>query len=159
LNSKVHKENIEIAKKTKLETENIAKPSNVATFKRPCSPSENTSVNKKIKGILKNSTQTVSQTNSNLPEDFFDDKMEQTNGASAPIQKLENKNSIVNTNVDVQDVEVEEEKEKEKETETEKGKETQKEKAKDPNPAALPEGFFDDPVMDAKVNQTEMNKI
>ncbi|RLU23177.1 hypothetical protein DMN91_005455 [Ooceraea biroi] len=146
LNSKVHKENIELAKRTKLETENTARPSNtIPPFKRPCSPSEHTSVNKKIKGILKNSTQTVPKTSSNLPADFFDNNSEQTNSGSVPIQKLKNKTSVVNTNADVQNMEVKEEKEKEKE----------KEKVKDPNQAALPEGFFDDPVMDAKVRNVE----
>jgi len=60
------------------------------------------------------------------------------NGASVLTEKLESKerDSTVNT-TDIQHVE-EEEKEKEKE------------KVKDTNLAALPEGFFDDPVMDAK---------
>jgi len=138
LNSKVHKDNVILAKKTKLETESTVKTSNVQTFKRPSSPSQNTSSNKKIKGILKNSSQPAVQTKLNLPADFFDDNSKQVNGASALTQKLESKerDSTVNT-TDIQYVE-EEEKEKEKE------------KVKDTNLAALPEGFFDDPVMDAK---------
>lgn len=136
----MHKDNVALAKKTKLETENTAKTSNVQTFKRPPSPSQNTSANKKIKGILKNSSQPVVQAKSNLPADFFDDNSKQVNGTSALTQKLESKekDSTVNTTVNTQHVE-EEEKEKEKE------------KVKDTNPATLPEGFFDDPVMDAKV--------
>ncbi|XP_012522076.1 zinc finger protein 830 [Monomorium pharaonis] len=143
LNSKVHKDNVVLAKQTKLETENTVKASNVQTFKRPPSPSQNTSANKKIKGILKNSTQPVSQVNLNLPADFFDDNSKQVNSASAITQKLESKerDSVVNT-VDIQHVE-EEEKEKEKD------------KVKDTNLAVLPEGFFDDPVMDAKVRNVE----
>ncbi|XP_020282302.1 zinc finger protein 830 [Pseudomyrmex gracilis] len=140
LNSKVHKENVALAKKTKLETE--SKPSNVTTFKRPPSPIEETS-NKKIKGILKNSNQPAVQAKSSLPADFFDNNPKQINGSkpiipSAPTQ--ESKDSMVEVDM-VEAEEVEEEKEKEK--------------AKDSNLATLPEGFFDDPVMDAKVRNVE----
>lgn len=143
LNSKAHKDNVALAKKTKLEPESPVMTPNVQTFKRPPSPSQNTSVNKKIKGILKNSSQSVVQAKSNLPADFFDDNSKQVNGASALMQKLESKerDSTVHT-TDTQHVE-EEEKEKEKE------------KVKDTNLATLPEGFFDDPVMDAKVRNVE----
>jgi len=128
-----------LANRTKFKIDNIgSNSSNLTVFKRSCSPSKITSKNKKVKGILKNSAQIMAQTKS---EDFFDIDKQETNNASTPIQKLENKNSIVNTNADTQHVEVEEKKEKEKE------------KIKDPNPAALPEGFFDDPVMDAKVSE------
>ncbi|KYQ46442.1 hypothetical protein ALC60_14538 [Trachymyrmex zeteki] len=142
LNSKVHKDNVALAKKTKLETESTINVSNVQTFKRPPSPSNN-SPNKKIKGILKNSSQPVVQVKSNLPADFFDDNSEQVNNPSVLTQKLESKEKdpIVNT-TDVQHAK-EEEKEKEKE------------KVKDMNQAVLPEGFFDDPVMDAKVRNVE----
>lgn len=137
LNSKIHKENIALAKKTKLEVENKVKTSNVTSFKRPLSPSANTSVNKKIKGILKNNSQPIMQTKTSLPPDFFDNDSKQVNGGpSSEIQKLENKDSIPST-TDIQSMEVEEEKEKEK--------------IKDTNISILPEGFFDDPVMDAKV--------
>lgn len=137
LNSKMHKDNVSLTKKTKLET-NIKTPQ--TTFKRPLSPPQDISTNKKIKGILKNSSQPVVQAKSNLPADFFDDNSKQVNSASAPTQKLENKDreSTVNT-TDTQHTE-EEEKEKEK--------------VKDMNSAILPEGFFDDPVMDAKVRLT-----
>jgi len=133
LNSKVHKDNVTLAKKTKLES--IVKTPNIQTFKRPPSPSQDTSTNKKIKGILKNSSPTIVQVKSNLPADFFDDDLKQINSTSALMQKLESKDrdTVVNT-MDAQHVEEEE-----------------KEKVKDTNPAILPEGFFDDPVMDAKV--------
>lgn len=135
LNSKIHKENIALAKKTKLETEDTVKASNVPTFKRPPSPSQSTSVNKKIKGILKNSSQPIIQTKSSLPADFFDHKLEQVNGGSISMQKLKSKESVTTNTTDTQSTEIEEE----------------EEKAKDTNLAVLPEGFFDDPVMDAKV--------
>ncbi|XP_025987074.1 zinc finger protein 830 isoform X3 [Solenopsis invicta] len=142
LNSKVHKDNVTLAKKTKLETESTVKTSNVQTFKRPPSPSQNTSANKKIKGILKNSNQPVVQVKSTLPADFFDDNSKQVNVASTGMQKLENKER--DSTVSAMEIQhVEEEKEKEKE------------KIKDINPATLPEGFFDDPVMDAKVRNVE----
>ncbi|XP_032680394.1 zinc finger protein 830 [Odontomachus brunneus] len=143
LNSKTHKENIAVAKKTKLETESMVKTSNVTVFKRPLSPSQNSSANKKIKGILKNSNQPVAQTKSSLPADFFDSDSKQVNGGpSSATQKKESKDSTVSI-IDVSSIEAEEEKEKEKE------------KVKDTNVSVLPEGFFDDPVMDAKVRNVE----
>lgn len=149
LNSKVHKDNVALAKKTKLETESTVKTPNVQTFKRPPSPSQNTPASKKLKGILKNSSQPVVQAKSSLPADFFDDNSKQVNGVSALTQKLESKesDSVVNA-ADTQHAE-EEEKEKKKEKE--------KEKVKDTN-LALPEGFFDDPIMDAKV-RLRKNKL
>lgn len=137
LNSKMHKDNVTLAKKTKLE--NPVKTPNIQTFKRPLSPTQDTSTSKKIKGILKNSSQPVVQTKSNLPADFFDDNSKQVNGASAPMQKSESKDK--DPTVNTMDVKHMEEEEKEKE----------KEKIKDVNLPILPEGFFDDPVMDAKV--------
>lgn len=134
LNSKIHKENIVLAKKTKLETQNTMRTSDSPIFKRPSSPSQNAPANKKIKSILKNSSQPIAQTKSGVPADFFDSNVNQLNGGSASMQKLESKESVANT-LDVQSIEVEEE----------------KEKVKDTNVATLPEGFFDDPVMDAKV--------
>lgn len=143
LNSKAHKENVALAKKTKLETESTVKTPSVQTFKRPPSPSQNTSASKKIKGILKNSSQPVIQAKSSLPADFFDDKSKEINVTSALKQEIESKerDSTVNNTVNTTDIPHVEEEEKEKE----------KEKVKDTNSAALPEGFFDDPVMDAKV--------
>lgn len=135
LNSKVHKENIISAKKTKLETENIMKTSNAPSFKRPSSPVQNTPVTKKIKGILKNSSQPVVQTKPSLPADFFDNNSKQSNDKSISTTQKQEKKDLTSVTTDVQSMEVEEE----------------KEKVKDTNPAVLPEGFFDDPVMDAKV--------
>ncbi|XP_011863259.1 PREDICTED: zinc finger protein 830 isoform X2 [Vollenhovia emeryi] len=141
LNSKAHKDNVVLAKKTKLEPESAVRTPNVQPFKRPISPSQDTSASKKIKGILKTSSQPVVQARSNLPADFFDNNSKQVNGASAPAQKSASKDGdpAVNT-ADVQH--------------TEEG-EKEKEKVRDTNPAVLPEGFFDDPVMDAKVRNVE----
>ena len=142
LNSKTHKENITLAKKAKLETD-TPKPA-AHTFKRPTSPSQESSASKKIKGILKNSLTHLSQVASNLPSDFFDSTCKQSNGipsnASATIQRSENDKQLINDK-ESKNAEIEEEKE------TEKNKDT--------NQPVLPEGFFDDPVLDAKVRNVE----
>lgn len=134
LNSKIHRENVILAKTTKLETESTTRLSNILPFKRSASPSQDISVNKKIKGILKNFNLSEVQTKSNLPIDSFHNNLKQMNSVS--MQKIENKDSTAST-ADIQHMEVEEE------------------KAKDTNPTVLPEGFFDDPVMDAKVRNVE----
>lgn len=134
LNSKIHKESITTAKRTKLEAEGAVKVSTVPVFKRPLSPTENkTVVNKKIRGILKNSNQPAMQDESSLPTGFFDSKPQSINSEDISMPNLRNKDSVPSI-ADVESMEVREE-----------------EKAKDINPAVLPEGFFDDPVMDAKV--------
>ncbi|XP_043802895.1 zinc finger protein 830 isoform X2 [Apis laboriosa] len=111
LNSKTHKENVIQAKKTKLETDSTK----IQIHKRSSSPSQESSTNKKIKSILKNSIQSA-QIPSNLSSNFFDNPSKQ----------------------DIKNIEVEEEKEK-----------------KDTNQQSLPEGFFDDPILDAKVRNVE----
>ncbi|XP_017797188.1 PREDICTED: zinc finger protein 830 [Habropoda laboriosa] len=141
LNSKSHKESIALAKKTKLETDT----SKVQTFKRPSSPSQEASANKKIKGILKNSTTQSAQVLSNLPPDFFDNSSKPSNGTiplstSVIVKVSENDKELVHEK-DVKSTENEEEKEKEK--------------SKDITQPALPEGFFDDPILDAKVRNVE----
>ncbi|XP_070157269.1 zinc finger protein 830 [Polyergus mexicanus] len=134
LNSKIHRENVILAKTIKLETESTTRLSNILPFKRSASPSQDISVNKKIKGILKNSNLSEVQIKSNLPIDFFHNNLKQMNSVS--MQKVENKDSTTST-TDIQHIEIEEE------------------KARDTNPTVLPEGFFDDPVMDAKVRNVE----
>lgn len=133
LNSKIHKENMTLAKTTKLETQSTTRTSNVLPFKRPLSPSQDIFVNKKIKKILKNSNLKEVQAKSILPVDFFHNNLKQVNGIF--MQKLESKDSTVSV-ADIQYLEAEEE------------------KIKDTNLTVLPEGFFDDPVMDAKVRLT-----
>ncbi|CAL1683925.1 unnamed protein product [Lasius platythorax] len=138
LNSKIHRENVTLAKTIKLETESTARTSNILPFKRPSSPSQDIFANKKVKGILKNSKPEV-QTKSDLPIDFFHNNLKTVKCASvngASMQKLENEDSIAST-ADIQHMEAEEE------------------KVKDTNLTVLPEGFFDDPVMDAKVRNVE----
>ncbi|KAJ8938318.1 hypothetical protein NQ314_011530 [Rhamnusium bicolor] len=76
INAKQHKQNVELAKKLKERTNNFT-----TLLKRPLTPPLPDIPEKKVKGILKNSTKTVledsnnsSKTNNNLPEDFFDSK-------------------------------------------------------------------------------------
>ncbi|XP_076239436.1 zinc finger protein 830 [Calliopsis andreniformis] len=143
VSSKSHKENIVLAKKTKLETD--TPKITVQTFKRPKSPSQETPANKKIKGILKNSSTNITQTISTLPSDFFDNASNQSNGnislnVSVMKPRSETDKELINDK-ESKNVEIEDEKEKEK--------------SKDISQAVLPEGFFDDPIMDAKVRNVE----
>ncbi|XP_015590017.1 zinc finger protein 830 [Cephus cinctus] len=141
LNSKMHKDNIALAKKTKLEPENVPKVL-PATLKRPSSPAHEHTESKKIKSILKNGTQPSSRSQGNLPADFFDKAPSvSTDSTSLQISNIKVKldNSVSNDNTESQKVEVDQD----------------KDKAKDPSQAALPEGFFDDPIMDAKVRNVE----
>ncbi|XP_012147606.2 zinc finger protein 830 [Megachile rotundata] len=144
LNSKTHKENIILAKKTKLETESPTVTTH--TFKRPVSPVQEPGANKKIKGILKNATVKSAQVPSNLPVDFFDNPSKQ--GLTVPLNTTVIKRGSEN------DKEIAQEKEfKNGEAEEENDKET--ERGKDANQPVLPEGFFDDPILDAKVRNVE----
>ncbi|KAG7212997.1 hypothetical protein KM043_002335 [Ampulex compressa] len=142
LNSKTHKENIALAKRGKSEAENAPKPV-APVFKRPPSPHQEATANKKIKGILKKSVLQSADASANLPADFFDSAAKQpvsgiTSIPSATMHKLENNVDSVN-NIESKTMEVDE----------------GKEKGKDGNQTVLPEGFFDDPVMDAKVRNVE----
>lgn len=145
LNSKMHKENIELAKKTKLEGDHVPK-SNIQSHKRALSPFQEPSTTKKVKSILKNP---MAQS-SNLPQDFFDNsKPSKQNTLCFPVamhnsgENREFKSVEPNNIKKLSDHEIEMEKEKEKD------------KGKDTNQTILPEGFFDDPVMDAKVRNVE----
>lgn len=138
LNSKSHKENILSAKKTKLETDTTKVHTGL---KRSTSPSQESSANKKIKGILKANKTQSTQVSSALPSDFFDKPSKQVNGtarSNAVAQKSESKKEVASEK-DVKNVETEEE----------------KDRNKDASQIQLPEGFFDDPVLDAKVRNVE----
>ncbi|XP_059611577.1 zinc finger protein 830 [Phlebotomus argentipes] len=129
INAKVHKENVEKAKKLKEDTQNFQMPA-----KRPAPPSASADPQpaKKLKGILKNPNppsqgqQVVSggekQPSNSLPSDFFDSS------------KGKSKSQTPDKAQDA-------------------------EEKMDAEPAAkeetLPEGFFDDPVKDAKARNQE----
>lgn len=126
VNAKLHKENVEKAKKLKEQTHNFQVPA-----KRPA-PAADPQPAKKLKGILKNANTPAtrpqvplgesSRSSNSLPGDFFD-----TGKGKSGSQ------------------------------EGEKPKETQEEMEVDTSgkEEALPEGFFDDPVKDAKARNQE----
>ncbi|KAG6795574.1 zinc finger protein [Apis mellifera caucasica] len=87
----------------------------------------------------------LSQIPSNLSSNFFDNPSKEANNTklsntSVITTRLENDKEFV-VEKDIKNIEVEEEKEKEKN--------------KDTNQQSLPEGFFDDPILDAKVRNVE----
>ena len=134
LNSKSHKENLASAKKSLIEK---SKPVAVA-IKRPNSPIRDSSSSKKVKGILKNTPTT--KTGSNLPADFFDAPFK----TPLPVASLAVSKRFEDAAMP-----------RPPKTQDNGGsKEADEEKDK-ANPASLPEGFFDDPIMDAKVRQVE----
>ncbi|XP_063994229.1 zinc finger protein 830 isoform X1 [Diachasmimorpha longicaudata] len=135
LNSKSHKENV-LSTKKYLETKEI--PGNLSrserTFKRPSSPAGESDPPKKIKGILKNSETSV------LPPDFFDNRQGLTRvpvpsgpemtEESVTERSWSDRSSRVSDRDEVKELE-------------------------SSNSAVLPEGFFDDPILDAKVRNVE----
>lgn len=129
LSSKTHKENIILAKKAHNEP-----TTPLHNFKRPSSPADGDSSNKKLKSILKNGAPSKSQ----LPDDFFD-KTTSTAGKISGPTKREVVNDVAEESEKSEDVEMSDDKDDEK----------------DPSQAPLPEGFFDDPIMDAKVRNVE----
>lgn len=132
INSKAHKENIALAKELKKETQNFTKPAS----KRPATPPP-AAPNKKLKGILKNSSAKPGESgsdeedkkpsnDSDLPEDFFDDKPSLV------------KRELVNINRGAANK-----------------KDEKAEAPEDEKSEALPDGFFDDPKKDAKAHNRE----
>jgi zinc finger protein 830 len=123
INAKQHRENVELAKKLKEKTNNFTTP-----LKRPLTPPMEVP-QKKLKGILKNSTahssngEDTKESKSELPSDFFDSKS-RPGPAILPVKRPGD---------DKMEVE---------------------ESGKDPN-EILPEGFFDDPKQDAKARNQE----
>lgn len=141
LNSKTHKENIILAKKTKLEPDSPTVTTH--TFKRPTSPLQEPAPTKKIKGILKNTTVKSAQVPSNLPLDFFDNPSKQV-----PLNTTVIKRGSENDKEIVQEKEL-------KNGEAEVQNDKEEERGKDASQPVLPEGFFDDPILDAKVRNVE----
>uniref|UniRef100_A0A182VPP3 Zinc finger protein 830 n=1 Tax=Anopheles minimus TaxID=112268 RepID=A0A182VPP3_9DIPT len=151
LNSKQHKENIELAKKLKESSANKSnEPSETRTtpetrLKRVGADQANVeSVPvKKMKGILKNSAQ-PQVTQSEVPDDFFDSAA--TNTASTVHSSI--RKDLVNFKLP--------EKHREQHVESmdlvegDAGGSTIP-----PDEEKLPEGFFDDPKMDAKARNQE----
>ncbi|XP_014205878.1 zinc finger protein 830 [Copidosoma floridanum] len=145
LNSKSHKENIEMAKKTKLEAARPMKPPQpVASNKRPATSQSQHQEPKRVKGILKNSGQPPPNVKANLPSDFFDSSSTVSSGSGGgtivPKDALANGASTTNGRMEVDGSEE---------------KTSEVKDAKEDNQSALPEGFFDDPIQDAKARNVE----
>lgn len=141
INAKLHKQNVELAKKLKdkLQTTSPA-------IKRPATPPTNDVPQKKLKGILKNSvpatvaTVSTAQTPTNsIPADFFDSKpsIQTSSYFEATLQKTSIRKDLVNFNRDERNVE------------------QNPTNVKIESDEVLPEGFFDDPVKDAKARNLE----
>ncbi|XP_034247307.1 zinc finger protein 830 [Thrips palmi] len=142
LNSKAHKDNIHLVKQRKAAAEFKA-PSNVAApapLKRPSESFNKDPIPaKKIKGILKNAP--PKPVSSNLPGDFFD-----LNGGTSHTQNAVSNNISV---VPVQENNVTETVDMEVNDDQEVSPQAQN------RSETLPEGFFDDPIMDAKARHVE----
>lgn len=137
VNAKQHKENVSLAKKLKdklqgkpLPPTSKAMPT-LAGIKRTIEVMRSEVPEKKVKGILKNSSSSSAQlmhvipTNGTIPKDFFE-----TNGKTETLSNVqitdEKESEKVEENMQVDDEE-------------------------------LPEGFFDDPKKDAKVRKINFN--
>ncbi|KAL1506333.1 hypothetical protein ABEB36_005717 [Hypothenemus hampei] len=121
VNAKQHKQNIELAKKLKEKTNNFSTP-----LKRPLTPPLPEVPEKKLKGILKNSTSnsTPSVTlTQNTTGSLGILKSIKSVSSNLIIQKDDSHNTKTAEDVD--------------------------------DKSALPEGFFDDPILDAKVRNQE----
>lgn len=135
INAKQHKDNITKKKQQQQELEYKAQLAAVtSSIKRPPpAVAETPQPPKKLKSILKNAAQP------RLPDGFFES---------------ENKNSIAAPTAVVSN-ETEPTEEEETEMETEESEESKSTPQPDVKDNPLPEGFFDDPVMDAKARHVE----
>lgn len=135
MSSKAHKDKVAFAKKLKSQP---IEPATTGVSKRPSTFSE-PQVQKKVKGILKNAEPIPANVKASLPADFF----EKPSCLSSSIPKTNLKNDSISNNVEKLNLDDKEIKEKDS-TEG-------KEKDSKGSQSAIPEGFFDDPEMDAKV--------
>lgn len=154
INAKQHKQNIEFAKKLKQDTNNFTAPKRPAT---PPSIVHSIPPSKKIKGILKNSSTIVSnKTTDNskptnaIPSDFFDNNkksgsIENANYFEATLHKTSIRKDLLNIRRDKA-------RPLEQSTDELNGNCKMDVDEKD---EILPEGFFDDPVKDAKARNLE----
>lgn len=150
INAKQHKQNIELAKQLKEKTHNFTKPSAPpGAVKRSAPPLTNELPAKQLKSILKNAnsssntsqssvTETITTNDATgLPDNFFDDATKSANYYEATLKKTSIKTNLVRIK-----------RNSETETEAISNIEPQKDET-------LPEGFFDDPVKDAKARHSE----
>lgn len=152
INAKQHKQNIELAKQLKEKTHNFKRPLiPPAAVKRSAPPLANDLPTKQLKGILKNAnpspntsqasiTETITRNEATgLPDNFFDNATKLANFYEATLKKTSIKTNLISIK-------------RNSETETEAIANVVDELQKD---ETLPEGFFDDPVKDAKARNSE----
>lgn len=162
INAKQHKQNIEAAKRLKEKTNNFT----AAPMKRPATPPsvQMGPPDKRIKGILKNSSASapcVVSTAANkgdsknrksaVPSDFFDavntnkTPPETANYFEATLQKTSIRKDLVHIRREP----------KKSDVSTANSDDADAQTNVDDKDEALPEGFFDDPVKDAKARNLE----
>lgn len=164
VNAKQHKQNVELAKKNAnsmppppAPMAQSSKQSTTVTASKRMAPPPIPEVPAKIpKGILKNGpshkpnnsssqatdTTTMAETNA-LPDNFFDNPPRNANFYEATLTKTTIKTNLVNIKRSATDSE------KMDETSDESGN------AEQQKDESLPEGFFDDPIKDAKARNSE----
>lgn len=140
LNSKTHKDTVLIVKQTKEKLEAAAQVSK--SQKRPSTFQEPHPA-KKVKGILKNSA----NAKANLPDDFFESAPSTSNSIKQPPKALPNGDQK-STNGAIPKSNSSNGFHKTTEMETDAA---EVKNSKDSGQSTLPEGFFDDPIKDAKV--------
>lgn len=146
INAKQHKQNIELAKQLKEKTNNFTK-----AVKRPASPPPTTVPEKVPRGILKNAAAkpvaaatastaaTESKESNQVPADFFDNPKSTAQSSSyfqATLHKTNIRHDLVHIRRGGDDTDAAMDVDETKDD-------------------ALPEGFFDDPIKDAKARNTE----
>lgn len=146
VNAKQHKQNVEKAKELREKTNNFTTPTAaVATIKRTAPPIVSDVPAKVPKGILKNATPQSAPAKgaeNTLPTDFFDNPSQTSGFFEATLKKTSIKAELVNIkrnadsdkngDADNTPMDVDESKNE-----------------------ALPEGFFDDPIKDAKARNLD----
>lgn len=139
INTKVHKENITAAKELKERLQN--NKHSLLGLKRSSSNISNTTEpiipEKKIKSILRKSDVTSKEATDGIPKDFFDSKK---GFFEATLNKTTIKTELLNIG---------------KRAEAPVIAGSDKKMEVDEKDEALPEGFFDDPIKDAKIRNLE----
>lgn len=175
INAKQHKQNIELAKKLKEKTNNFTVPAVPApSLKRSAPPPTNDVPAKQLKGILKNanplpstvnskvSTETTTQSSSQtaveadgLPSNFFDDPAKSKGFYEATLKKTSIKSNLVNINRSTELDKSDGASASQTTTTATTATTITKDDADPQTDDTLPEGFFDDPIKDAKARNSE----
>lgn len=149
INAKQHKENLALAKQLKEKIENQSKKpepgDRVAGLKRSIEEMRSEVPEKKLKGILKNSTTLIESTTTVLVAK--NKQSETTNDDNKNDQAQQKKSSVPDDFFDAKS------KSSGNSTKTKSAEPIENEKMQVDE--ALPEGFFDDPVKDAKARHLE----